>query len=231
MGALYGRVRYAVKFKKIKNMHRENKNQPSSIQSLAIDFIQNKNGYTFKKLVDRLKPGLMLFAGKYVGGDRDLSNEIVSQTFINIWEKIEQYNSAYNFSTWVYAIAKNEALGQLRLLKKNLSHEQLTANHSSLLKVYSTPVYMDLECVGPNGEELTQHLYDLTIKEINLLEEPYKTVMYEREVNQKQLQDIAEHLEWNLNTVKTRLRKARQEIAQNLTKKYPELIDAYNEKE
>lgn len=88
---------------------------------------------------------------------------------------------------------------------------------------------MDLECIGPTGEELTQHLYDLTIKEIDLLEEPYKTVMFEREVNKKQLQDIAESLNWNLNTVKTRLRKARQDVADSLTKKYPELIDAYHE--
>ncbi|NMC58105.1 MAG: hypothetical protein GYA51_01725, partial [Candidatus Methanofastidiosa archaeon] len=42
-------------------------------------------------------------------------------------------------------------------------------------------------------------------------------------------QDIAESLNWNLNTVKTRLRKARQDVADSLTKKYPELIEAYHE--
>lgn len=202
-----------------------------SIQSLALNFIAEKNEIYFKKLIDRLKPGLLLFAGKFVGGDKDLCNEIVSQTFISVWEKIEQYNTQYNFSTWVYAIARNEALGQLRTNKRNLSHENLTENHSKLLKMYSPLVYTDLECVGPSGEELTKHLYDLTIEEIKLLDEPYRTVMYEREINNKQLQDIAVDLDWNLNTVKTRLRKARTEIADKLCKKYPELIEAYNEKE
>jgi len=212
-------------------MHRKEKKQVKSIQSLAIDFVNNRTESNFKNLIDRIKPGLYLFVRKYVGNNKDLCNEIVSQTFISIWEKIDQYDKIHNFSTWVYAIAKNDALGQLRLGKRNLSHEQLTENQSKTLRMYSGAFYMDLECIGPNEEELTQHLYELTIKEINLLDEPYKTVMVEREVNKKQLQDIADSLEWNLNTVKTRLRKARQEIADNLTKKYPELIEAYNEHE
>lgn len=212
-------------------MHRKEKKEKTSksIQSLAIDFVNQKNEANFKLLIERLKPGLILFVRKYIGNNRDLQNEIISQTFVSIWEKIDQYDRVHNFSTWVYAIAKNDALGQIRLGKRTLSHEQLSENQSKTLRLYSGAFYMDLECVGPSGEELTQHLYNLTLKEINLLEEPYKTVMFEREVNKKQLQDIADSLEWNLNTVKTRLRKARQEIADKLTKKYPELIEAYNE--
>jgi RNA polymerase sigma-70 factor, ECF subfamily len=212
-------------------MHIKERKIPKSIQSLALDFVYEKNEVNFKKLIERLKPGLLLFVKKYVGNNRDLCNEIVCQTFVSIWEKINQYDEKFNFSTWTYAIAKNEALGQLRMNKRTLSHEQLTEGQSRILKLYSGAFYMDLECIGPNNEEITQHLYDLTLTEINLLEEPYKTVMFEREVNKKQLQDIAENLNWNLNTVKTRLRKARKEIANKLTKKYPELIEAYNEYE
>lgn len=210
-------------------MYRKEKQE--SIQQLALNFLENKDEGCFKKLIDRLKPGLMLFVSRYVHGDRDLCNEIISQTFISIWEKIDQYKIEYNFSTWTYAIAKNEALGQLRLSKRNLSHEQLTLDNSRILRLYSTPYNMDLECIGPSGENLTDYLYDLTIKEIGLLEEPYRTVMLEREVNKKHLQDIADKLNWNLNTVKTRLRKARQDIAETLAKKYPELVEAYYEKE
>jgi len=199
-----------------------------SIQILAIEFIEKRDNRSFSELVDRLKPGLLLFSNKFIN-DKDICQEIISQTFISVWEKIDQYNNKFSFSTWVYAIAKNEALGQLRLKKKNLSHDRLSENHSKILKLYSTPIYMDLECMIPNGEELTKNLYDLTLMEINNLSEPYKKVMYEREINKKQLQLIAIDLGWNLNTVKTRLRKARQDIANSLTKKYPELIEAYNE--
>lgn len=202
----------------------------NSIQSLALDFLENKDNKTFRTLINRLKPGLISYTYKYVN-NMDLCKEIVSKTFIAVWEKIDQYNTEYNFSTWVYAIAKNEALGQLRVQKRNLSHEKLTENHSKVLKFYSPVETMNIEVIGPSGEELVHCLYEKTIEEIQSLEEPYKTVMVEREINQKRLQDIAADLNWNLSTVKTRLRKARKDIADSLREKHPELLEAYYEEE
>jgi RNA polymerase sigma-70 factor (ECF subfamily) len=202
----------------------------NSIQSIALDFLENKDDKTFRTLINRLKPGLISYTYKYVN-NIDLCKEIVSKTFIAVWEKLDQYNSQYNFSTWVYAIAKNEALGQLRVQKRTVSHEKLTENHSKVLKFYSPVDTMDIECIGPSGEELTICLYEKTIKEIESLEEPYRTVMIEREINNKRLQDIAADLEWNLSTVKTRLRKARKDVASTLREKHPELLEAYYEEE
>lgn len=199
-----------------------------SIQSIALDFIEKKNNQTFSDLINRLKPGLSSFVYKYIQ-DRDIINEVLSQTFISIWEKIDQYNSKYNFSTWVYAIAKNEALGQIRINNKTLSHEKLTENHSKNLKLNSPTDEFNTEVIGPAGEELVQKLYDASISAIYNLDEPYKTVMIEREVNGKQLQKIADDLGWNTSTVKTRLRKARRVIAENIKKHYPDLVTAYNE--
>lgn len=202
----------------------------NSIQSIALDFLENRDDKTFRKLIGRLKPGLISYTYKYVK-NMDLCKEIVSKTFIAVWEKLDQYNSKYNFSTWVYAIAKNESLGQLRIQKRNLSHERLTENHSKILKIYSPVETMNIEVIGPSGEELTRCLYEKTIEEINSLKEPYKTVMVEREINQKRLQDIAADLNWNLSTVKTRLRKARKDIAISLKEKHPDLLEAYYEED
>jgi len=198
----------------------------NSIQSIALDFLENRDDKTFRTLINRLKPGLISYTYKYVQ-NMDLCKEIVSKTFIAVWEKLDQYKTQYNFSTWVYAIAKNEALGQLRVQKRNLSHEKLTENHSKILKLYSPVETMDIEVIGPSGEELTLCLYEKTIEEIQALDEPYKTVMVEREINQKRLQDIAADLNWNLSTVKTRLRKARKDIANTLKEKHPDLLEAY----
>lgn len=197
-----------------------------SIQTLALQFIQNKDNKNFKLLIERLKPGLLTFAFNFTK-DKDSSEEVVSRTFISIWKKIDQYNDKYNFSTWVYAIAKNHALGILRENSRNVSLEKLSKNNSKLFQIYN-PIYdMDTECVGANGEQLVQQLYDASISVIKELKEPYRTVMIEREINQKQLNDIADDLSWNLSTVKTRLRKARKDIADILYKKYPDLVDSY----
>lgn len=200
----------------------------NSIQSIALDFIDKKDNQSFSILINRLKPGLSSFIYKYIK-DYDIINEVLSQTFISIWEKIDQYNTKYNFSTWVYAIAKNEALGQIRLMNKNLSHDRLSENHSKSLMFHSPTTTIETEVIGPVGEELVKQLYDVSLNEINNLKEPYKTVMIEREVNRKQLQAIADELGWNTSTVKTRLRKARKDIANIVKQSYPELIEAYND--
>lgn len=207
-------------------MHRKK----DSIQSIALDFLENKDDRTFRTLISRLKPGLTSYTYNYVK-DWDLCKEIISKTFIAVWEKLDQYNKEYNFSTWVYAIAKNEALGQLRMKKKHISHEKLTENHSKVLQLYTPVANINIEVIGPSGEELTSCLYEKTVEEINSLEEPYRTVMVERELNQKRLQNIAADLNWNLSTVKTRLRKARKDIADSLKEKHPDLLEAYYEEE
>jgi RNA polymerase sigma-70 factor (ECF subfamily) len=201
-----------------------------SIQNLAIDFLEQKDNKTFSNLIKRLKPGLISFTYNYVH-DIDLAREIVSKTFIAVWEKINQYNKDYNFSTWVYAIAKNEALGQLRIKSKTLSRDKLSENLSRLLKVYTPLTSINIEVIGPSGEKLTSALYEKTLEQIEKLEEPYRTVILEREINNKRLQDIAADLDWNLNTVKTRLRKARKDVADMLKEKYPDLIEAYYDEE
>jgi RNA polymerase sigma-70 factor (ECF subfamily) len=199
-----------------------------SVQHIALDFIEKKDNATYTILIDRIKPGLYNFVYNYVQ-DRDIINEILAQTFISAWEKIDQYNSQFNFSTWIYAIAKNEALGQLRILNKTVSHDTLTAANSKVLLDHTPLIEMETELYGPVGEEIVKQLYDASIAFINELPEPYKTVMVEREVNQKQLNDIADMLGWNLSTVKTRLRKARKDVYDNLGKYYPNLVESYLE--
>ena len=198
-----------------------------SLQTIAIKFIENKNNENFKNLINRLNPGLSSYAYGFVK-DKDISDEIVSETFISIWKKIEQYIPSKGcFSTWAYSIAKNESLGVLRKMNKTVSYDMYSENNSRELQA-STPVFnMNTECMLPAGEELTQMIFDVSLSIIHTLDEPYKTVMIERAFNQKQLSDIADELGWNLSTVKTRLRKARKDVAEVMYKKYPDLVSSY----
>jgi RNA polymerase sigma-70 factor (ECF subfamily) len=201
-------------------------NKKESIQTIALNFIKNKDNKSFSLLINRLKPGILSFAYEYVK-DRDLANEVMSQVFIAIWEKIDQYKiNKGNFSTWAYAIAKNMALGILKNKKQNISLDKFI-NNSGFIQTHDSLCNINNEYINLSGENLIEELYDVSISAIKHLPEPYKTVLIEREINQKHLSDIAEDLGWNLSTVKTRLRKARKDVAEILYKKYPDLVDSY----
>lgn len=199
-----------------------------SVQTMALNFLEKRDNQTYSALIKRLRPGLYGFIYKYVK-DVDVINEILAQTFISAWEKIDQYDTKYNFSTWIYAIAKNEALGQLRNMSKTVSHDKLVETHAKILVEHTPTIEMETELFGPVGDELIKKLYDASISIMHKLPEPYKTVMIEREINQKQITDIADMLGWNISTVKTRLRKARKDIAENIKKSYPNLLESYLE--
>jgi DNA-directed RNA polymerase specialized sigma24 family protein len=62
-----------------------------SLQDIAIDFLENKSDKNFTILIKRLKPGLRKYVYDYVK-DVDLCEEIIAMTYINMWEKIDQYD-------------------------------------------------------------------------------------------------------------------------------------------
>ncbi|NJO91724.1 MAG: hypothetical protein HC831_24220 [Chloroflexia bacterium] len=201
----------------------------NSIQSLAIQFVENRDEETFRRVINRLKPGLLGFAYKYMQ-DVDLAQEIISQVFM-LYGRNTNNIMQNGILDLVYSIAKNECLGALRLRKRNISHEQLEENHSRVLKLYSEEVNMDTEVIGPSTDEIIESLHGKTLSVIEGLAEPYKTIMIEKEVNRKQLKAIASDLDMNLSTVKTRIRKARKEIAEILQKDHPSLVKAYYERD
>ena len=121
-----------------KSKETKNQKETKSVQSLALEFFETKNERLFTELVERLTPGLLTFARKF-SYDENVCKDIAEQTFIAVWEKIEQYNPEYHFTTWIYAIAKNEALSHINFKKRNLSHDQLTEANSKMLSMY-TPI-------------------------------------------------------------------------------------------
>ena len=224
----------------------------NSIQDTAIDFIANKNNATLTSLINRLKPGLISYMRKFTK-DSNMINDAIQNTFISIWEKLEQYKVEYNFSTWAYAIARNEILYMIREQRKTVSMGNiLFADHDSD-ESYCTNYYAILDkshkdsasfhsseyefnndigkqnIFEPSKEEVIYKLYDASISAIKKLKEPIRTVMIEREINKLPLSTIANKLGWNTNTVKTRVLKGRKEVKKILQEKYSELAESYVE--
>lgn len=57
----------------------------------------------------------------------DVAQDLLQETFLKIWKKIDQYNSEKGkFYTWAYRIAKNTALNEVRKSKKLIQTEDLS---------------------------------------------------------------------------------------------------------
>src|SRR5512143_1846425 len=53
----------------------------------------------------------------YLSGNRELAEDLFQETWIRVLERGHQYDGKHEFSTWLYAVARNLAIDYLR--KKN----------------------------------------------------------------------------------------------------------------
>lgn len=199
-----------------------------NIQELADNFLKTSNEKDFKKLYDRLKPGLLNHC-RSILVDEEVAEDAVSKTFEKIWTKIEQYDSERgNFSTWAYNIARNESL----LIKKNSSRYtplvyesvditdrngeggqggsfrgETTELTPSIAESFSDPDW-DLE----TREQKMDDLYTDVVDKIKNLPDIYKDILIDRELHKMKYQDIATKHGMKKRAVATRIRRARIKV-------------------
>lgn len=135
----------------------------------------------------------------------DLSQE----TFIKAYTKINQFNEESKFSTWLYRIATNTSLDELRKRKGKEIYSidrPLSGEDSDIL-----PEHIDKNA---NVEEEIidkekSNVIECAFKELN---ENNKAILNLREIQGLSYDEIAKVLGVSLGTVKSRISRARQEM-------------------
>lgn len=122
-----------------------------------------------------------------------LSEEVLQQTFLKIWNKIELYDSSKaQLFTWMHRIAKNTALDAKRL--KRYENNQNTAS-------------LDLEIHNVQNNHISLANMDVQPL-ISLLDEKYRILLDHIYLNGYTQSETSEKLGIPIGTVKTRVRKA-----------------------
>lgn len=74
----------------------------------------------FKKLVQQYQKPLYFHIRKYVHQHED-ANDILQNTFIKVWNAINQFKGECSLYTWLYKIAGNESITYINKNKKHLA--------------------------------------------------------------------------------------------------------------
>lgn len=198
----------------------------SELQELGLNFFKNRSEMDFNKLYFRMKPSINYYLRDLLPAIDD-REEALANTFAKVWTKIHMYDPYWNFSTWVYRIARNEALLMHRHTRRNYSYEGMEERGVNMeSKSPAVSIESEMEGYGINAID---SLYDVAVSEISNLPETYRIVMEMREIEKKKYEEISEELGWKHNTVRTRIRKGRELLKINITRKYPELVNMYEQ--
>ena len=169
------------------------------------------------RLATIIYPKLKYFIWNFFN-NTDETEEVLANTLLKIFKGISSYRGEYRFTTWIYTIARNEAL----LHQHNL-RVQRTTSIDTLLKPLDVK---DDSAFNMSREEYIETLYSLTHTEMLAMPDSIeKSILIDTAINRMKGVELAEKYEMNLNTVKTKLRKARKILRESVLSKNPEMIE------
>ncbi|HSO22842.1 MAG TPA: sigma-70 family RNA polymerase sigma factor [Chondromyces sp.] len=165
---------------------------------LALDGDQEAYGV----LVRRYQRRLTAFLSQLVG-DLELARELTQEAFIRAWSALERFDPRYRFSTWLFRIAHNLGIDQLRRKRlQTVSLYRTDADGEELEMVVA-----DLE-KDPLGHLENRALADELRTVIDELRPEYRELVLLRHFAGLSYQEIADFKEMPLGTVKNKLFRA-----------------------
>ncbi|MEF9958556.1 MAG: RNA polymerase sigma factor [Niameybacter sp.] len=149
-------------------------------------------------------------------GDEQEAYDGAQEICVKLWKQLHTFEGNSKFSTWVYRISTNQCLDLIRKRKHRLEEE---------VSLYQTSKDSETEWVlevGSKRDEMGEHVEQMVLQDImkqalTEVKEEYKQILLLRDIEGLSYDEIAEALEMNKGTVKSRLSRARLAMKQILT--------------
>lgn len=147
-------------------------------------------------------------------GDAEEARDVVQVTFFKVWENREKFDERWSPNTWIYRIASNLAIDQLRSRRsREKSHEPVKLH---LREVFDSRARRDASRLSE--EEVAGIFRELSAE----LTEKQRAVFVLREMEGLSSQEVAEIVGCRESTVRNHLFNARKVLRQALVERYPE---------
>jgi RNA polymerase sigma-70 factor (ECF subfamily) len=137
-------------------------------------------------------------------GDRSLAEDLTQDIFLRVFQGIRGFSLRSRFTTWLFQVAKNRVLDELRSAERRPRH---------LVCLDDAP---PLESIDTPFEQI--EAMDAVWRSIHALNPDLKTALLMRDVVGLSYNEIADALEITLATVKWRIFKAREEVVAALAR-------------
>jgi RNA polymerase sigma factor (sigma-70 family) len=184
-----------------------------------------KTGKSFTKIYQKYYPKLIYFTSK-ICTNHQKAEDIATESFMIALDKIDKYeNDKSQFSTWLFTIAKNLSLQELKTEKNSISIDIEYDEEGTTMKDF-----INQDDDNEDSEHI-RSVYDKkadVIKKYMLeLKEPYKTVIEMREIKKMAYKDIADQLGKPLSTIKSQIRNGRHILISKSKKEFEQIDNLY----
>jgi RNA polymerase sigma-70 factor (ECF subfamily) len=149
--------------------------------------------------------------------DYDGAVDLAQETFVRVFRAMSRYQTTYAFSTYIYRIATNLAISELRKRKRRRL-VSLTGLFQSREEATSAPQEFNPVDASPlqDATLVDAERRSAVARAISTLPEKYRAPLVLRDVEGKSYEEIARILETNVGTVKSRISRARSFLRDKL---------------
>ena len=191
----------------------------TSPDAALVTMARGRNESAIRELIRRNNQRLFRVARAVLRDDAE-AEDVVQETYVKAFTKLDGFEEKAAFSTWLTRIALNEALGRRRKRRPTTDLETAEAAEAAGAELIPFPgaaSALDPE-TSASRHELTRLLEEL----VDALPESFRIVFVLREVEDLSTDEVATYLGINPATVKTRLFRARKLLREAVEARFSE---------
>lgn len=183
--------------------------QPSSRseydRELVAIILQGKHS-AFAELMDYYYEAIFFTLLKMIK-DKNSAADLTSIVFERAFRHINQYSPEFAFSTWLFRIATNACIDSIRKMpKQTISIDDYDYSQGDLQLIIKD------QNPDPEGELINKQRAKEIREMLTLLKPAYKDLIELRFFKEFSYEEIANHLNIPMGTVKTQLHRAKEQL-------------------
>ncbi|MBP1757946.1 MAG: polymerase subunit sigma [Firmicutes bacterium] len=159
----------------------------------------------FAQLVQLYQRPIYNLAFRMTGNPED-AEELTQTAFLNAWRGLGRFQEDATFFTWLYRLATNACIDFLRHEKRRFTVLQTVSLDD---EERQTAAYLPDYKNAPEERALQRDLHETLSKAMQALSHEHREILIQREIDGLSYQEIAELLDLELGTVKSRIARAR----------------------
>jgi RNA polymerase sigma-70 factor (ECF subfamily) len=192
-------------------------------EELVRMFVEERDEGAFNEIANRYGEKVFRLALR-ITHSAHIADEVLQEVFLTLVEKLDSFREESTFSTWLYRVATNASLIQIRNKKKHgksmsledyVPYNEKGMLSETLLKDWSYSP--DEIFAGKEGMELIE-------RAIDELPEKYRIVFHLRDIEGLSNEEVGDILGLSISAVKSRIHRARLFLRDSLSDYFYERI-------
>lgn len=186
----------------------------SASDHALLEATRTGDGDAFAELMSRYRNQITSYIYRMTN-DYDGAVDLAQETFVRLYRAADRYQSSYAFSTYIYRIATNLAISELRKRKRRRLvsltgfFQAKDGSDAAELDPIDEHPLQDVEMVATERRLAVQ-------RAISTLPEKYRAPLILRDVEGRSYEEISRILQTSEGTVKSRISRARDFLREKM---------------